>query len=190
MRRPGFLLLSAAVGLAAAGCGGTKTVTVTQTVTRTTTHTVTTTPAQPTAAPCSASELTGTFAEIPGSPGAGQISYSLRLTNESSSQCFVSGLPAGQLLDRSGAVLPTNISPARPGIGSAARIVVEPGRAATAEARFSPDVPGSTEGEGQCEPKSYTLRVSIGGGTVDAPVEPPTPVCERGSLNFSNYSRQ
>jgi uncharacterized protein DUF4232 len=179
--------------LGAAGCGGggkTTTVTVTRTVSSTKTVTVTTTAAAAPGAPaCLASALTGNFAEIPGSPGAGQIGYRLRLTNQSDQPCFLSGLPQAQLLDQKGAKLPTNVSPAQPGTATAARIQLAPGDAATADARFSPDVPGGSEpGDGPCEPKAYTLRVSVGDGAVDAPIVPPTPVCERGSLSFSVYT--
>ena len=186
MRR---LLLAAAVVLGMAACGGTKTVTVTQTVSTTKTVTVTTQAAPAQAAPCLASALTGSFTVIPGSGAAGQISYRLRLTNQGDAPCFVSGIPQLQLLDAQGAKLPTNVSPAHPGTGTAVRVDLQPGDAASAEARFSPDVPGGSEQtDGPCEPKAYTLRVTIGSGTVDVPVTPPTPVCERGSLGMDNFA--
>jgi hypothetical protein len=173
--------------LALAACGGATTVTVTQTVA--TTETVTTQSNQSAAAPCLASALTGNFAAIPGSAGAGQIAYRLRLTNQGDTACFVSGFPAGELLDKKGATLPTNITPDQPGQGTAARIDLKPGDAATADVRFSPDVPGESEQTaGQCEPKAYTFRLTIGDGSVDAPVVPPTPVCERGSLQYRNLT--
>jgi hypothetical protein len=173
--------------LALAACGGTKTVTVTQTVS--TTKTVTTQSNQSTVAPCLASALTGTFAAIPGSAGAGQIAYRLRLTNQGDAACFVTGFPAGDLLDQKGAQLPTNLTPDQPGTGTAVRVDLKPGDAATADVRFSPDVPGESEQTaGQCEPKAYTFRLTIGDGTVDAPIVPPTPVCERGSLQYRNLT--
>jgi hypothetical protein len=179
--------LALAFVLALAACGGTTTVTVTQSVT--TTKTVTTQSSQSAVAPCLASALTGTFAGIPGSAGAGNISYRLRLTNQGDSTCFVTGILAAQLLDQQGAKLPTNVQPAQAGTATAVRVDLQPGDAATAEARFSPDVPGGSEQtDGPCESKSYTLRLTVGDGTVDAPIVPPTPVCERGSLNFSNLS--
>ena len=46
-----------------------------------------------TAAPCAGHDLTGTFAAVRGSAGAGQISYTVRLRNRSTRACFVSGLP-------------------------------------------------------------------------------------------------
>ena len=103
--------------------------------------------------------------------------------------CFVSGLPVVQLLDQAGHDLPTNAQPAQPGQATAARIILQPGGAAVAEARFSPDVPGGSEQtDGPCEPKAYTLRVSLAGAPLDVPVTPPTPVCERGTLSFSLYT--
>ncbi len=147
------------------------------------------TPTGTAAGPCLASALTGSFAVIPGSPGAGQISYRLRLTNQSDAPCFVTGLPVVQLLDAQGGKLPTNVSPAHPGTATAVRVDLAPGDAAAADARFSPDIPGGSEPtDAPCEPKSATLRVTVGAGSVDAPVDPPTPVCERGTLNFSNFT--
>jgi hypothetical protein len=192
--KPAFLLACAGlVAGALAGCGGgggTSTVTVTKT--ETTTRTVTVASASVTTvadAPCSASALAGNFALIPGSAGAGQIAYRLRMTNQSDSECFLSGLPPSQLLDASGAKLPTSVTPDQPGTATAVRVDLKPGDAATADARFSPDVPGGSEqGDQPCEPKAVILRVTVGAGTVDAPIVPPTPVCERGQLQFRNFT--
>jgi hypothetical protein len=137
-----FIGLAGLVVGALAGCGGAKTVTVTQTVTRTFTHTVTTTPPPAAAPACTGSSLGGTFAGIPGSAGAGQISYRLTVTNTSNAACFVSGMPQLQLLDAQGAALPTSVTAAQPGQASAAKIVLQPSASATSDARFSPDVPG------------------------------------------------
>ena len=62
---------------------------------------------------------------------------------------------------------------------------------AKSEARFSPDVPGQGEGQaGQpCEPVAHQVQVTAtGGGTFTVPVNPPTSVCEHGSLRMSLYS--
>jgi hypothetical protein len=190
-------LIALAVVAIAAGCGGTKTVTVTQTSTTVQTVTVTTTTTAATtttgpaeAAACTGGDLAGRFAVVPGSAGAGNIVYSLRLTNTSASPCFVSGLPAVTLLDRNGSPLPTHASPAQQGQATAARIVLQSGAAAKADARFSPDVPSTGEQQiGPCEPKAYILRVNPpGGGTVAAPISQPTAVCGHGSLSFSVFS--
>lgn len=180
------LVVGLVVGLTAAGCGGTKTVTVERTVTRV--RTVTS--AGSAAAACAGDALRGTFAVVPGSAGAGQISYGLRLTNTSGSACFLSGLPLVTLLDAHGAPLPTHPTAARPGLPTAVRVILRPGDSASAVARFSPDVPGVGEGHpGRCEPTAATVRMTApGGGTVDAPVRPQTPVCEHGALRFSVFS--
>ncbi len=188
--RVSLLLALALVGVAA-GCGGTKTVTETQTATvvQTTTVRVTTQGATSTPTACTGDAMTGTFAGIPGSAGAGQTSYRLRVKNASPVACFVSGLPNAQLLAAGGADLPTNVQPAQPGTATAARIVLQPGAAASADARFSPDVNGTgDQTNGPCQPKAATLRVALGGAPLDAPITPPTSVCEQGSLRFSLFS--
>ncbi|HEY2544326.1 MAG TPA: DUF4232 domain-containing protein [Gaiellaceae bacterium] len=186
-------LLTVAV-LALAGCGATTTVTVTNTVTHVRTVTVTTpattTTAQAATAACHGDQLAGKFVGVEGSAGAGQIVYRLTLTNTGSAACYVSGLPQVQLLGTTGGALPTSVSAAQPGTGTGAKISLQPGDSATAEAQFSPDVPGTGDSTspGQCEPTATVLRVTAtGGGTLDAPIQPPTPVCERGSLHFKNY---
>jgi len=140
---------------------------------------------------CKGTQLVAAFTVIPGSAGAGNIVYRLRVTNTAASACFVSGLPAGTLLGANGKRLPTNVRAAQRGVGTAARIILQHGNAARADARFSPDVPGPGEGAAgkACEPKASIFRVTAsGGGTVDAPLQPPTPVCEHGTLSFSLYT--
>jgi hypothetical protein len=190
-----FALIACCSCFALAACGGTTTttVTVTQTVTHTKTVTIeqtnATSTSTSTSGPCLASALAGAFTGVPGSAGAGQISYRLRLTNQGDSACTVAGVPAAQLLGQNGSKLPTNVEPAHPSDTNAAPVTLSPGDAATAEARFSPDVPGTGDDSGpQCEPKAYTLRIMVGSGEVDARVSPPTPVCERGTLFFSSYA--
>jgi hypothetical protein len=137
---------------------------------------------------CVGKDLSGAFAGVPGSAGAGSISYNLRLRNHSSHTCFVSGLPQLQLLGRTGKALPTHVRPSHPGALTAVRVVVPPGGYTAATARFSPDVPGVGEGSyGPCEPKAYRARVTVppGGGMVVVPLVPATPVCEHGSMAFS-----
>src|SRR4029079_17510248 len=124
-----------------------------------------------------ASDLARRCAGVAGSAGAGNIVYSLRLTNTSAAPCFVSGLPAVTLLGADGTPLPTSVTAARPGQGAAAKIVLHVSGTAKADARFSPDVPGTGEQHaGQCEPKAAVLRVDAqGGGSVAAPLSPPPP---------------
>lgn len=194
-RAVGLLGVLAVAGFLVAGCGGgTKTVTETTTVVHTTTVRVTTTTASggssgAGATACTGDAMSGTFTVIPGSAGAGQIGYRLRVTNASPVACYVSGLPNAQLLGSSGNDLPTNVVAAQPGQPAAAKIVLQPNDAATADARFSPDVPGGSEPTDKtCEPKSFTLRLAFGGAPLDVKVDPPTPVCERGTLQFDVFS--
>jgi hypothetical protein len=140
------------------------------------------------APPCTGARLSGTFDVVPGSPGAGNIVYALRLKNVSHASCTVTGIPGVTLLDRRGRRLPTHPFPAQPGALTAVLVTLAPGKAASATARFSPDVPGPGEpvtGR-RCEPVAYTLLVRPnGGGTVRAPLRPPTPVCEHGGMSWS-----
>lgn len=142
---------------------------------------------------CAGRQLSGTFRVIPGSAGAGNIVYSLRLRNLSGKRCSLTGLPRVQLLGRSGRPLPTHVLAARPNALTAVLVTLRPGHAARATARFSPDVPGVGEPRlrnGQCEPTAYHLRVvTPGRGATAVPIRPPTPVCEHGSLQFSAYQR-
>jgi len=150
----------------------------------TTTVTMTTTSAATSA--CTGAQLSGTFKEAAGGGGAGQIEYILTLTNTSNTSCTLSGKPVAVLLDQNGSVLPTHVTG---NIVTVLLVNLAPGGSATATARFSPDVPGTGDSQsGACQPKAYTLRVTPnGGGTVDAPIKPPTSVCERGTLNFRNF---
>jgi hypothetical protein len=189
-RRARAGLALAAVALSAAGCGiggSTKTVTVEHrhTVTVTITRTVTVTTTSAAASACTGDQLSGTFKESPGGGGAGQIEYILTLTNTSQTSCTVSGRPASVLLDQNGSVLPTHVTGNTPAL----LVDLAPQGSAKATARFSPDVPGTGDSQsGACQPKAYTLRVTPnGGGTVNAPIKPPTSVCERGTLDFSSY---
>ena len=143
-------------------------------------------------APCAGSQLAGNFIVIPGSAGAGNISYRLNVRFLSGPTCYVSGLPHIQLLGRQRRPLPTKVRPAfRPGL-LAVRVVLGPSYGARAEARFSPDVPGVGEPVAgrNCERTAYFMRVTIppGGAIFLAPVKPPTPVCEHGHLSLSALS--
>jgi hypothetical protein len=136
---------------------------------------------------CRGGDLGGVFVVVQGSAGAGGISYTLRLHNRSAAACFVSGIPGLRLLGRTGAPLSTHVAPSHSGVLTAVRVVLRPGGFAAATARFSPDIPGPGEPQTkQCEPTAYHLKVSpAGGGSLVAPVTPPTPVCEHGRLFMS-----
>ena len=194
--RATLVILAVPAVLALAGCGLTKTKIVTQTVTNVQTVRVTTTAAATTttktaaSAPCAAGSLQGSFDVVPGSPGAGQISYTLKLTNTGATPCYVSGIPQVQLLGTTGGALPTSASAEPPAPASPPKVSLQHGGSAVAEARFSPDVNGTGDStNGQCQPTATVLRVTAqGGGTLDAPIQPPTPVCEQGSLHFRVFS--
>jgi hypothetical protein len=184
-RRAAAGLVLAALALTAAGCGlgSTKTVTV-HARSVTTTVTVTTTATATAAKPCTGEQLSGTFALVPGSAGAGQIEYALTLTNTSHGACYVRGIPRATLLNAAAAALPTHVTAA--GGETPTRVVLEPGAASVAHARFSPDVPGQGDSQsGACQPQAHTLQVMPnGGGVTDAAIKPSTSVCEQGTLNF------
>ena len=190
-RRAGAGLALAAVALSAAGCGiggSTKTVTVVRTHTVTTTRTVTETTATTAAAECTGSDLSGTFAAVPGGGGAGQIEYDLTLRNISEATCSISSPPNAVLLDAAGDALPTHVI----GVyGSGPTIDLTAGSSAKAAARFSPDVPGTGDRQtGPCQPKASKLELTpAGSATTIVPIKPPTSVCEQGTLQFGPFSR-
>lgn len=178
----------AGLALTAAGCGfggGTKTVTVTNTTTLTTTQTVTTTGSVASAKPCAGTDLAAVFTLIPGSAGAGQIAYMLTVKNTSHGPCSVHGVPQGTLLGASGTPLPTHVKSTG---GGGRLIVLPPGASATAQARFSPDVAGTGDSQsGACQPQAHALQLSAAGGVTEAPIKPPTSVCQQGTLNFAAF---
>jgi hypothetical protein len=175
----------AGAALVAAGCGltasKTKTVTTTATHTVTVTHTVTTTSASGGGGACSAHDLTATFQVLEGSAGAGNIVYTLKLTNASQAACTVSGVPAIDFLDASGNALKKTVSPN--GAGTAVLVTLQPGDTARSQVRFSPDVD-------PCDPgTATTLRVTMPDeSTLDAKIDPATRLCGNGSLRPSILS--
>jgi hypothetical protein len=171
----------AGAALVAAGCGltssSTKTTTVTTTVTRTVTHTVTRSAA---ANGCTAHDLTGTFQELQGSAGAGNIVYTLKVTNASQQPCTVTGVPAIDFLTSGGSALPSHVAPN--GTGATVLVTLQPGDSATSEVRFSPDVD-------PCDPgTATTLRVTMSGGSMNVGIDPPTRLCGGGSLQPTNFT--
>ena len=186
-RRAAAGLVVTAAGLTLAGCGlGTRTVTASHTRTVTTIRTVTTTGSATSATPCTGAQLTGTFAVVPGSAGAGQIQYALTVRN-SGRPCSLHGVPTATLLGASGTALPTHVRAA--GGGLARRVVLQHGASAVADARLSPSVPGLGDSQsGACQPTAHTLQVTpTGGGVMDAAITPPTRVCEQGTLQLESF---
>jgi hypothetical protein len=173
----------AGAALVAAGCGLTNSSssTTTVTVTRTVTHTVTTAPVQAEASACKGSDLSGTFSVEEGSAGAGGISYALRVTNDSQSECFLAGVPEVQLVDANANELQTRATEREP--DTAVKVTLAPGATAMVEARFSPSVTPCNR------TPAATLRVTAtGGGTLDAPFAPATPVCDGGAMVLSAFA--
>jgi hypothetical protein len=161
-------------------------VTVTSTETITSTQTVTTTGSVSGAKPCMGTQLAGTFAEVPNSAGAGQIAYALTVKNTSQTPCSLHGVPNGTLLRATGPALPTHVRPTGP---RGKPIVLPSGASAVAQARFSPDVAGQGDSQtGACQPQARTFELRTeGGGVTEAPIKPPTSVCEQGTLNFEAF---
>jgi hypothetical protein len=140
---------------------------------------------------CRGAQLHGTFTVVPGSAGAGNIVYRLRLTNVSAASCSLTGLPKVTLLGKTKRALPTHVVAAHPSQLTAIIVNLAHGKSAYANARFSPDVPGTGEGRpgAPCEAKAYWLRVSApGGGSTLAAIKPVTSVCEHGQLQFDAYA--
>jgi hypothetical protein len=141
---------------------------------------------------CSGSMLTGSFGVIPGSAGAGNIVYRLRVRNSSSAECGITGIPGLALLDAHARPLPTRALASGPaGSRTAVLVPLRPGGSALLTARFSPDIPGPGEPEtgGPCERTAARLRVSpAGGGSLVVAISPPTPVCEHGSLQLTVFA--
>ena len=141
-------------------------------------------PAGSQAAGCS--RLGGTFTVVPGSAGAGNIVYALRLRNGGTTTCLLRGLPQLWLLGTGARPLPTEVV-ADPRF-HAKLFLLRPGRTATATARFTPDVPGPGEqSNGPCEPIAHTARVLVAGASVVVPLRPATRVCVHGRMTFTPY---
>jgi Protein of unknown function (DUF4232) len=136
---------------------------------------------------CTGKDLQGTFNAVPGSEGAGNIVYALRLRNGSSGACFVRGLPQLQLLGKEGVKRPTAAVALHPAQAAAALVTLAPNKTAALTARFSPDVAGKGEQQiGRCEPVSAKLRVAPpGGGSLIVEITPPTSVCEHGGMTLT-----
>ena len=130
--------------------------------------------------------LSGTFSVVPGSAGAGNIVYALRLHNRGTTACLLRGLPQLRLLGTGGRSLPTKVV-ADPRF-HAKPFLLRPGHTTTATARFTPDVAGPGEqSKGPCEPFAHTARVLAAGASIVVPLRPATRVCVHGRLSFTSY---
>jgi hypothetical protein len=141
---------------------------------------------------CHTSDVSGRFAAIPGSAGAGNITYDVVLINTSSHTCTVYGHPGMLLLDTHHVPLPTHVEW---GTTTPNRVItLAPGHSAAASARFSPDVPGTGDNTASssgttCEPTAHYTEITPPDETTHlvVAVGPPTPVCERGTMSVSAF---
>lgn len=132
--------------------------------------------------PCATGSLKVSFNLIAGSQGAGNVEYTLKVTNGGTASCVL-GKPTITLLSKTGAPLPSHSHAAKTSVvvGAHAHIGWT--------YRFSPDVAGTGDNQtGQCQPTAYKVKVRFAraSGSVVGPVRPPTPVCERGTLTTLN----
>lgn len=135
---------------------------------------------------CDAASLSGSFAVILGSQGAGNVAARLVLTNHTASPCTTGGYVGLQLVGSNGASLPTNVQRAA-GVAPGANFVLGPGASASMSARFSPDVPGPGDSQtGACQPSAAATLVIAPNGMHQFQVPgPASPVCERGTLSIT-----
>jgi Protein of unknown function (DUF4232) len=146
------------------------------------THTVTASTAPTAGNACSAHDLTGTFQMLQGSAGAGNVVYTLQVTNESQQPCTVSGFPAIEFLDAGGTRMTQSMSPHATHV---AIVSLQPGDSATSQVRFSPDVD-------PCDPgTATTLRVTMpsDNSTFDVKIDPATRLCGGGSVQPTQFTR-
>jgi hypothetical protein len=132
---------------------------------------------------CNANNFQAHIKEIPGSAGAGHISYQLRLKNVGSQACMMGNHPALQLEKADGKDLPTHVHK----LGASSVVTVAAGATARADLRFSPDIPGPGEPtHGPCEPRASLAVVTLaspGTRATVAQVRPKTSVCSHGSID-------
>ncbi len=98
--------------------------------------------------------LSGHFAPVRGSAGAGNIVYTLSVHNGGTASCTLQGLPVLQLYGLTGMTVPTHV--VRDPRFTPKPFVLRPGKTATAMTRFSPDVPGPGEPKGASRRPSLT----------------------------------
>jgi Domain of unknown function (DUF4232) len=126
----------------------------------------------------SCAHLSAKMTVVGGSAGAGHISYKLTLKNSGPGSCRVDTHPGLKLLKANGAGLPTHVTK----VGPSGSVLIKAGKSASAQLRFSPDVPGPGEpSHGPCEPAAHKIKI-IASTPVVGPISPATPVCEHGAI--------
>jgi hypothetical protein len=130
---------------------------------------------------CPAGSLSATYTMVPGSNATGHVEYMLTVTNTGAVTCAVPAPLSGTLVGANGQSLPTNagFSPA-----TSYRVPLASGQWAQADSQLSPDLAATGEpSRGNCEPPAHALRLTVGFGSVTAPMDP-TPVCDYGAILF------
>jgi hypothetical protein len=121
----------------------------------------------------------------------GHFEFTLRLTNRSARTCTVAARPSLQLIGRGGQPLPTQVALWPPG-GPAPPLALRPGTAAQSAALVAVDIPGPGDSHrrgGPCQPAAVKLRIGTAGKTSTlVPVQPPTSVCQRGSILLKPFA--
>jgi Protein of unknown function (DUF4232) len=131
---------------------------------------------------CTASELTASYAKVPGSNATGHVEYTLSVTNRSApASCTLTARLPMTLLGQKGQKLPTEPSYAT---GGASSIILARGQFAQSVSQFSPDfASGGEPTHGNCEPVAHALQLTVGSAFLRAPMDP-SPVCGQGYINF------
>lgn len=132
---------------------------------------------------CTVESLKGSFSVIPGSASAGHLEARVVLTNSSSAACRTVGYVGMQLLDATGAPLPTNVV-RQP--GTIQQITLAPGQSASAVSQFSPDIAGQGDSTtGNCQPVAASTELTPPNDTRFMVVPGPgQPVCEKGTIDL------
>jgi Protein of unknown function (DUF4232) len=132
-------------------------------------------------AACPASGLGATYTMVFGSNATGHVEYTLTLTNRGRGSCTVITPLTLTLLGAHGQALATNPQYSS---GPSQHVVLAAGQWAQAVSELSPDLFGPGEpATGSCEPIAHALRITIGGESVRAAMDP-TPVCQHGTIEF------
>lgn len=115
-------------------------------------------PAPPATPHCTTSDLSASMA--PGSPGAGQRSATLVLTNISGRACQTYGYPGLGLVGADGATLPSHVIWGGPGDPGRSTVQLAAGGTASAAMSWSA-MPGTGDAAtGPCQPAAATLLVT------------------------------
>ena len=132
---------------------------------------------------CAPSSLKGSFTLAPGGGSAGHVEAQVVLTNVGAAVCTMFGYIGMQLLDASGAPLPTNVVRVP---GTEKLVMLRPGASASVIAQFSSDVPGAGDSTtGTCQPVAKSTEITPPDERQQLVVPgPDSPVCQRGTIDI------